>query len=377
MFNYIKNIKVDWYLILPAILLCSFALFTLTSFGEVSTRLIKQSIWILFGLGLFIWIQKTNLHIIKNRKFIITCYFLSIASLLLLFVSGHVAKGAQSWIKLGFLSIQPTDPAKLVLILLLAKYFSKRYVEISVFKHVFISGVYAGILGLLVLFQPDFGSAVILFVIWVGIIFISGLSKKHIIILASIAILTLGISWNYAFKQYQKDRIINFIHPLHDIKGSGYNQYQAVIAVGSGQLLGKGIGYGTQSKLKFLPEYQTDFIFSAFAEEWGFVGVSFVLLLFLTILLRCIYIAMKSDSNFDALVVAGVFIFFAIHVFINIGMNIAVMPITGIPLPFMSYGGSHILIEFISLGIVSNISMRKKGVGLHLNELKNEFLGFN
>jgi rod shape determining protein RodA len=377
MFNFFRNIKIDWYLVIPATLLAFFALFTLISFGEISTRFVKQSVWVFIGLILFVSLQKTNLYFLKNRKFILTMYILSILSLLVLFVSGHVAKGAQSWIKLGFLSIQPTDPAKLVLIVLLAKYFSKRYVEISVFKHVFISGIYAGVLCLLVLLQPDFGSAMTIFSIWAGVIFISGLSKKHIIILASISILILSLGWNYAFKDYQKDRIINFIHPMRDIRGSGYNQYQAVIAVGSGQVLGKGIGYGTQSKLKFLPEYQTDFIFSAFAEEWGFVGVSIVLILFLIILLRIIFIAMKADTNFDALIAAGVFIFLGVHVLINIGMNLGIMPITGIPLPFMSYGGSHVLIEFIALGIVSNISMRKKNTGVHMNQFKNEFLGFN
>lgn len=375
--SFLEKIKVDWYLILPALILSVLALFTLISFGEVSTRFVKQSVWVFFGLALFVYLQSTNLYFLKNRKFVLGLYIASMLSLLLLFTAGHVAKGAQSWIKLGFLSIQPTDPAKLALILLLAKYFSKRYVEISVFKHVFISGFYTGILGLLVLLQPDFGSAVTIFAIWGGIIFISGLSKKHVLILITLGLLTLSLAWGFAFKQYQKDRIINFIHPMRDIRGSGYNQYQAVIAVGSGQILGKGVGYGTQSKLKFLPEYQTDFIFAAFAEEWGFVGVLIVLVLFFIILLRILHVAMKSDNNFDALIASGVFIFLSVHVFINIGMNLGVMPITGIPLPFMSYGGSHILIEFIALGIVSNISMRKKNTGVHLNELKNEFVGFN
>jgi rod shape determining protein RodA len=354
-----------------------FALFTLISFGEISTRFIKQSIWVFIGLSLFFSLQKFDLFFLKDRKFIITVYGMSIISLLILFVSGHVAKGAQSWIKLGFLSIQPTDPAKLILIVLLAKYFSKRFVEISVFKHVIVSGVYAGILCLLILLQPDFGSAVTVFSICAGIIFISGLSKKHILLLAAVGLLIMGLAWNYAFKEYQKNRILNFIHPMRDIRGSGYNQYQAVIAVGSGQIIGKGIGYGTQSKLKFLPEYQTDFIFAAFAEEWGFVGVLMVLISFLIILLRIIYIAMRADNNFDSLLCAGVFIFFGIHVFINIGMNLGIMPITGIPLPFMSYGGSHVLIEFIALGMVTNISMRKKNTGVHMNELRNEFVGFN
>lgn len=377
MLNISKKLKIDWYLLLPAITISFFALFTLISFGEISTRFIKQSIWVFLGVILFLLLQKTNLYFLKDRKFVMTVYFLSIISLLILFVSGHVAKGAQSWIKLGFLSIQPTDPAKLILIILLAKYFSKRYVEISVFKHVLISGLYTGVLCVLVLLQPDFGSAVTIFSIWAGIIFISGLSKKHILILATIGLLVMGLAWNYAFKEYQKNRILNFVHPMRDIRGSGYNQYQAIIAVGSGQVLGKGIGYGTQSKLKFLPEYQTDFIFAAFSEEWGFLGVLLVLISFLIILLRILYIAMRADNNFDALIASGVFIFFAIHIFINIGMNLGVMPITGIPLPFMSYGGSHVLIEFIALGIISNISMSKKNTGIHMNELRNEFVGFN
>ncbi|MBC7766868.1 FtsW/RodA/SpoVE family cell cycle protein, partial [Arenimonas sp.] len=214
MTSFFQRIKVDWYLILPGLILSVLALFTLISFGEISTRFIKQSVWILLGLGLFIYLQKTNLYILKNRKFVMGLYIASMVSLLILFVSGHVAKGAQSWIKLGFLSIQPTDPAKLALILLLAKYFSKRYVEISVFKHVFISGLYAGVLGLLVLLQPDFGSAVTIFAIWGGIIFISGLSKKQVLFLAAISVLVLTIGWNFAFKQYQKDRVMNFIHPM-------------------------------------------------------------------------------------------------------------------------------------------------------------------
>ncbi len=372
----LKKFKIDLYLFIPAILLSVFALFTLMSFGEVSARFVKQSIWIVFGIIIFLIFQGRDLYFLKNRKFILTLYILSIISLLILFVSGHVAKGAQSWIKLGFLSIQPTDPAKLILIILLAKYFSKRYVEISVFKHVFISGVYTGILFLLVLLQPDFGSAVTIFAIWAGIIFISGISKKHLIMLISIGLLILGLAWNYGFKEYQKQRIINFIHPLSDIRGSGYNQYQAVIAVGSGQIIGKGIGYGTQSKLKFLPEYQTDFIFAAFAEEWGFIGVVIVLILFLILLMRIIYIAMNINNNFDILLTAGVFVFLFVHILINIGMNLGIMPITGIPLPFMSYGGSHILIEFLALAIVSNISMNKKNKGVHLNEFRNEFVGF-
>lgn len=372
--KYTKPIQVDWYICIPAILLSALALFTLASFGEMQTRFIKQAVWVAIGITVFFLIHKLDLSYIRERRLTLVIYGLAVLSLLLLFVAGNVAKGAQSWIRLGFLSIQPTDPAKIALILLLAKYFSKRHMEISAFKHVFVSGVYAGILGLLVLLQPDFGSAVTVFTIWAGMIFVSGISKKHITVLV-IAVLLTGVgAWNFAFKEYQKQRIINFIHPLADIRGSGYNQYQAVIAVGSGQVWGKGVGYGTQSKLKFLPEYQTDFIFAAFAEEWGFAGVLLVLGLCATMLLRMLYIARRASTNFDVLFITGVVVFFGVHMCINIGMNLGVMPVTGIPLPFMSYGGSHILIEFIALGIVSSIASSRRGV--ERRKVYNEFVGF-
>lgn len=365
---------VDWYIFVPAIILSIFALFTLASFGEIQTRFVKQAVWIVIGIIGFFIMHHFDLEYLKRRKTTLIIYGLALVTLCLLFISGHVAKGAQSWIRLGFLSIQPTDPAKIALILLLAKYFSKRHIEISAFKHVFISGLYAGILAFLVLLQPDFGSAVTLFFIWAGMVFVSGISKKHLTLLALAALLVAGGAWKYGFKEYQKQRIINFIHPLADTRGSGYNQYQAVIAVGSGQLLGKGIGYGTQSKLKFLPEYQTDFIFAAFAEEWGFFGVVLVILLCASILLRMLYLARRGNTNFDVLMITGVVMFFGVHMCINIGMNIGVMPVTGIPLPFMSYGGSHVLIEFIALGIVSNMSRNRQNT--RKNTAYNEFVGF-
>ncbi len=366
--------KVDWYICIPAILLAAFALFTLASFGEVQTRFFKQALWVVIGIGAFFLMHKVDLAYLKERKVTLAVYGFALVALLLLFISGHVAKGAQSWIRLGFLSIQPTDPAKIALILVLAKYFSKRHMEISAFKHIFVSGIYAGILCVLVLLQPDFGSAVTVFAIWAGMVFVSGISKKHILILGVAVALSITGAWNFAFKEYQKQRIINFIHPLADIRGSGYNQYQAVIAVGSGQMWGKGIGYGTQSKLKFLPEYQTDFIFAAFAEEWGFVGVSVVLGLCAFMLLRMLYIARRVSTNFEVLFITGVVVFFGVHMCINIGMNIGVMPVTGIPLPFMSYGGSHILVEFIALGIVSSMTGSRRGV--ERRRAYNEFVGF-
>ena len=163
--------------------------------------------------------------------------------------------------------------------------------------------------------------------------------------------------WNFGFKQYQKDRILNFVHPLSDVRGTGYNIYQSTIAVGSGEVLGKGIGYGTQSRLKFLPEYQTDFIFAAFSEEWGLAGIIILFTLYGIIIWRIIKNAMNGATNFEILFGAGVAVFFIVHIAVNVGMNMHLLPVTGTPLPFMSYGGTHVAAEFLALGIL--MAMRR------------------
>ncbi|MCL5782044.1 MAG: FtsW/RodA/SpoVE family cell cycle protein, partial [Patescibacteria group bacterium] len=176
----------------------------------------------------------------------------------------------------------------------------------------------------------------------------------------AVVAIVFALLWNFGFREYQKDRIRNFINPLADIRGAGYNAYQSTIAVGSGELWGKGLGYGTQSRLKFLPEYQTDFIFAAFSEEWGFAGVVILFTLYGVIIWRIIANALRGATNFEVLYGAGLAIFFIVHIAINVGMNIHLLPVTGTPLPLMSYGGTHILVEFIALGIL--MSMRRYGI---------------
>ncbi len=177
----------------------------------------------------------------------------------------------------------------------------------------------------------------------------------------------------YVFKDFQKQRIINFIHPLADIRGSGYHAYQSTIAVGSGQVLGKGVGYGTQSRLQFLPEYHTDFIFAAFSEEWGFIGSVLLFAVFGVVIWRVLANALHGESNFEILFGAGVAILLFAHFMINVGMNIGLLPVTGITVPFMSYGGSHLLTEFMALGIL--MGMRRYARPVHKDVIKNEFLG--
>jgi rod shape determining protein RodA len=226
---------------------------------------------------------------------------------------------------------------------------------------------------MLIIIHPDFGSAIIIFLLWFGMVLVSGISKKHLLLMGIAGLLVFGALWTFGFKEYQKNRIVNFIYPLADIHGTGYNAYQSTIAVGSGEFLGKGVGYGTQSRLKFLPEYQTDFVFAAFAEEWGFVGVLILFLFFTIIVWRIILSAMTGATNFEILFGAGMAIFFIVHIAINVGMNIQLLPVTGTTLPFLSYGGTHLVTEFAGLGIL--MGMRRYSRVAHKDVSKNEFIG--
>jgi rod shape determining protein RodA len=281
--------------------------------------------------------------------------------------------GARAWFSLGPVAFQPADPAKLVLIALLAKYFSRRHTAIRNFRHIIVSGLYAAAPILLVLLEPDLGTAVIMMSIWFGMILVSGISKKHLAAVIALGLVAAAGLWFFGLHDYQRARIVAFVNPAADIRGSGYNAYQATIAVGSGELWGKGIGYGTQSKLRFLPVYQTDFIFAAFAEEWGFAGVGLVLLLYGLLLARLIAIARRSATNFDALFTIGVVILFVAHIFIHAGINVGLLPVTGTTIPFMSSGGSHLIMEFAALGIVA--SLAKSGRSAPREQGDREFVG--
>jgi rod shape determining protein RodA len=327
-----------------------------------------------FSIIVFFVLSNFDYRFLKKTKVVVLIFVFSVFILLVLSVIGHTAKGAQSWFSIGGVSFQPSDPIKIAMIVLLSKYFSRRHVEIANIRHIFVSGFYAFVIFALVFLQPDFGSALIIFLIWFGMILVSGISKKHLLLVFLLGSVVFSGLWVYTLKDYQKKRIVNFIHPLADIRGSGYNAYQATIAVGSGQLLGKGIGYGTQSKLQFLPEYKTDFIFAAFAEEWGFVGVSLLFLVFGIFIWRIIINAYFGSTNFEMLFGLGLAIMFISHFIINVGMCLGLMPVTGINFPFMSYGGTNILSSFIGLAIL--MGMRKYRRDVHKDVIKNEFCGY-
>ena len=364
---------VDWILFLALVPILAAGLVTMNAFTGNEVFFDRQLLWITFSIIIFFSFSFIDFRFLRRTGVVVLLYGLATFLLVVLFAVGHTVKGAESWLSFGYFAIQPSDPAKLILVILLAKYFSRRHVEIAYFKHIFISGFYALVLFLLILVEPDFGSAMIIFLIWLGMVLVSGISKKHLLTVFVVGLVVLSGLWFSAFKPYQKARVMNFIHPLTNISGSGYNAYQSTIAVGSGGLLGKGVGYGTQSRLHFLPEHQTDFIFAAFAEEWGFVGVLILFSLFGIVIWRILLNAMHGVSNFEILYGTGLAIYIMAHLLINVGMNMGILPVTGLVAPFMSYGGSHLLTEFAGLGIL--MGMRRYRRTAHKELMKNEFLG--
>ncbi|MDP2789434.1 MAG: rod shape-determining protein RodA [bacterium] len=376
--NFVKKISngIDWMLVFFILPIVSAGLVTMRSFtsGEGGGNFFdKQIIWVLVSFAVFFVFSFMDFRFLKRTDVIVAIFIFTSFILLLLFVLGSVSRGAQSWFDFGGLSFQPADMMKLVLVLILAKYFSRRHVEIRNIKHIFISGFYALVPFTLVLLQPDFGSAMIIFLIWLGMVLVSGISKTHLFAVFTVGIIIFSLFWVFVFAPYQKARINNFINPLADVRGTGYNAFQSTIAVGSGQIMGKGLGFGTQSRLKFLPEYQTDFIFAAFAEEWGFVGSILILVLYGLVIWRILFYSSLGAFNFEILFGLGFAVYLMSHILINIGMNIGLLPVTGIPLPFMSYGGSHLLTEFAGLGIL--MSMKRYARALHRDDMQKEFLG--
>ena len=355
--KFLERIELDWLIFIPALLISLAGLVTMNSFTGDNYFFFRQSIWILIAVMVFVGASAVDWRFLRRTSVLVPLFLIILFLLASLFLLGRISHGAASWFSLGFAAFQPSDLAKLVLILILSKYFSRRHVEIGNVRHVFVSGIYAAILFVLVFLQPDFGGAIVIAGIWLGMVLVSGISKKHLAFITLAALVLFGILWIGVLRPYQKARILTFIHPAADIHGAGYNAYQSTIAVGSGELFGKGVGQGSQSKLQYLPEYQTDFIFAAFTEEWGFVGAAILLSLMLFLLYRMVASASQAATNFEALFALGVVSLFAIHVAIHAGMNMGIVPVTGIVFPLMSYGGSHLVMEWLALGMVS--SMRR------------------
>ncbi|PSO46009.1 MAG: hypothetical protein BRC25_00035 [Parcubacteria group bacterium SW_6_46_9] len=344
--------RVDWVLMLALLPILAAGLVTIHSFGPESTLLYRQLLWVGVSFLGFFAATLGSYQFLRRRGVAVFLFVGTIVALLLVAVAGSSSGGAQSWINLGGLSIQPSAPAKLILIAVLAKYFDRRHALMHNFRHVLVSGVYTALISGIVLLQPDFGSAMIIALIWFGMVIVAGIPFRHILSVLVIGALSLGLLWMFIFTAEQKERITTFVNPDTNIQQAGYNANQAMIAVGSGQILGKGVGYGTQSRLEFLPEYETDFVLAAFSEEWGFVGVCLLLLLYGIVFWRIYRLARTGETSFERLFGAGVFVYLLSDLAIHTGVNTGLLPITGTTMPFMSYGGSHLVTEFLALGVL-------------------------
>ena len=351
--------SIDWILFSAVVAIAGAGLLTMSSFTGEDYFFSRQITWVVLSFFVFFLFSGIDWRFLKRTGVLVVLFSIATAGLLFLFVVGHVAKGAQSWFQVGGFTFQPSDPVKILLIAILAKYFSRRHVEIYRLRHLVISGLYAGLPAILILLQPDLGTALIIASIWLGMILVSGVSKKHLFSVLILGVTVFLVSWLYILEPYQKARIFTFINPAADPRGAGYNALQSMIAVGSGGVFGRGVGYGAQSRLEFLPEHETDFIFAAFAEEWGLVGVLVLFAFYALLLWRILNAAFKGESNFEKLFGIGLFFMILSHFIIHIGMNLGVLPITGISLPFLSYGGSHTITLLLGLGIL--MGMQKYG----------------
>jgi len=348
--------KLDWKMIGAVLALCAIGLLTLysTNYGKPSLIFFeKQVVFILIGLAIMFFFSYFDPGIFKNRgSLVIVIYLIGLSLLVLVLFLSKQIRGTHSWFNVADFGFQPVEMIKLVVILVLAKYFSFRHVEMYRARHVIASAIYIGLPATLILLQPDLGSTLILGAIWIGLVVLAGIKLRHLIlVLIGIAII-FSLAWFGALKPYQKDRILTFLNPQRDPFGASYNLIQSKIAIGAGGIFGRGLGQGVQGRLDFLPEKHTDFIFSAFAEEWGFIGVIFLLALYGLLFYRLVKMSLHSQNNFSRIFCAGVCLMIFSELFINLSVAMGLLPITGISLPFISAGGSGILFHFVAIGIV-------------------------
>ena len=332
-----------------------------TTNNDSGTQLLfRQALFGSLGLaGMFF----LTLYDYRNLKKITPWLYLGmITMLLIVYFFGPVVRGSARWIDLGFFRMQPAEFAKLGMVIIMAKFLDTQGMKMKNFRYIILSGVYLAIPMFLILIEPDLGSSLVVFAVWFGMLLFSRISKKHLGILILIFAIAAVSAWFFVLHDYQKQRVYTFLDPYSDPQGQGYNVLQSIIAVGSGHLLGQGVGRGLQSQLDFLPERQTDFIFASTAEELGFVGSIVLLGLYFVMFIRIIKTCQSSRDNFGMYLSLGVFIMLLTQVVINIGMNIGIMPVTGIPLPLLSLGGSSLITTLLSLGVVQSVVARQKAV---------------
>ena len=353
--------KFDWILFLAVFMLFSLGLAAIYSVSlnqpnAQFTDFNKQIIFGCFGFLLLIIVGLNNY--VSYQVYSRVIFSGVFISLIMVLIFGSVIRGTKGWFTVFGLGIQPVELAKVALIILLAKFFSNRLQHFRLGKHIIVSFVIFLILAIPILLQPDLGSTLIMAGVWFILLFLTGVDKKYIVLLLIIFLLCSVFAWAVLFKDYQKERIKTFLNPQADPLGSGYNVAQSIIGIGSGGFWGRGLGFGSQSQLKFIPEAQTDFIFAVIAEELGFFGVFLVLGLWGVVFYRLQKIAKKAKDDFGLFIILGIMALFFLHIVVNIGMNMGVMPVMGISLPFLSYGGSFLIISLSMVGLAQSVSVR-------------------
>lgn len=350
--------KLDWPIILSVAFLAAIGLVSIYSSSISRDDFLnfkKQLFFLGTGFLLMFLFSFFDWRALRHNSYLVFgLYLASVISLIGLFFFAPEIRGVKSWYRLAGISLHPAEFAKIVLIILLAKYFSAKHIEMYRLRHIILSGAYVFLPALLIFFQPDMGQIIILIFLWLGILVVSGIKMRHFLLLVLLFLLLFLFSWFTLLKDYQKERLMSFLVP-YDPLGVSWNQNQSKIAIGAGGVFGQGIGKGSQTQYGFLPEAQTDFIFAAIAEEMGLAGVSAVLLLFSILIWRLVKIAFSAKTNFSRLFGIGLSILLVSQLFVNVGMNLGIFPVIGIPLPFVSYGGSGLIATFIGLGILQNI----------------------
>ena len=361
MSRYISYRRMDWFLLGLVLLISALGLmeiYSATYRTKFAGAYERQIYWILAGLVLMYLMSLIDYHTLLDQAPLM--YLVSVGLLVLVLVVGRKVLGSRRWIPLaGGFHFQVSEFVKLVLILVMARYFSEsrqgRVSSPDLIKVGLLGGIPMG----LVLLQPDLGTALTYAPIVMMALLLAGIRLKHVAVLGLLFALAMPVAWTYGLKPYQKARLLTFVHPEKDPLAGGYQLTQSKIAVGSGGLWGQGSKKGTQTQLWFLPVPHTDFIFAAFAEEHGFFGVLSALLLYFMVLMRLIHNAQTAPDRSGVFIVMGVVGVLLFHILVNVGMVIGFMPITGIPLPLMSYGGSSVLFTFMALGLVNNVRLRR------------------
>ncbi|HUC20785.1 MAG TPA: rod shape-determining protein RodA [Candidatus Polarisedimenticolaceae bacterium] len=355
----------DWILFGLAILLVAIGLIVIYSTSFKAANLLtpnvalSQLVFAVVSVIAMLLVSRFDYRSLSHVTPIM--YGLMLASLLLVFVLGKTALGATRWIDFGVFQFQPSEFAKLVVIVVLAKYFSTHYDFMENPRHLAVSLLYAFVPALLVLMQPDLGTALVIGAIWVVMAIVARVRWTYLAALFTALVLAVPLLLPF-LRPYQRARLEVFLNPAADPLHTGYNVVQSTITVGSGQLFGRGLAAGSQTQLNFLPSQPTDFIFAVLSEKMGFIGGLLVILLFAALMLRGVVIASRAADRFGLFMAVGIVTMLLVHVVINIGMNIGLMPVTGIPLPFVSYGGTSLLVSLLAIGLLQSIAVRRKKI---------------